>query len=1502
MTNPLLAQKQDSTTWHTGINLIDDAAGVYDAVESGSWIEGGISALGAGMDLLTVAMNPVGTLISYGLNWLIEHVKPLKDALDQLAGDADQIAAYSQTWANIGKAVAEAAKNLTDASTRDTANWTGPAADAYRQHVGGKINGLSTAVTCANAISTVVKVVGVITGVVRGLVRDMVTQAVGDFIQDALEEVFTLGLGTPVVVAQVVEQVAAWTEKIGATIKKLINSVEKLRPLMSKLEEIWRGVQKIMSELHGHGGGEPHVPHGEGGGTHVSSAEPHTSAGEHAPPPKETTGGETHVSQADDVAGGSHTEPSGSEHGGDTRTSGADDSISGNNKEPGANSKPEEGTPKCGDPIDVSTGVMIQTETDVELAAALALVITRTHKSSYRSGRWFGPTWASTVDQRIEVDDHAVHFAAADGMLLRYPHPAPGAPVLPVEGAPWPLAVDEDGCYRITDQQGERTLHFAAVAGDRRPLSAITDRHGNRIDFDHDSGVLVAIRHSGGYHVDVVTSDGLVTALTLRDPASANAVPLMRYRYDDRRRLVEVVNSSHLPMLFEYDDDGRITRKQDRNGMWYRYVYDADGRCVRGEGRDGMLNYTFDYDSVNRLTRATDSLGNTTVFHLNERFQVISETNPLGQAVTFEWDLHHRLLARTDALGRTTRYVHDRAGNLVELVRPDGTVARSEYDDRGRPLVVVEPTGAVWRHEYDAAGHLAATTDPMGGRTSYEYDARGNRIATTDALGNVTRVDYNAAGLPVAMTDPSGAVTRYARDLFGRLTTVTGPTGAVTSFTWTVEGKPLTRTLPDGTVERWSYDAMGNLVERVDAAGLAVRTEVGAFSRPVSRTGQDGARTTFRYDTELRLVAVTNPLGAAWTYEYDAAGRLVRETDFNGRVLTYEHDAAGRLVARLEGDGAGTRFERDALGNVVTQRTNDVVTRFVRDANGRLVAADNGDSELRIELDPLGRVVAETCDGATVSSEYDVLGRRTQRRTPSGSISTWEFAGHRLAAMRTAGQTVRFDHDLAGREVERRFGSGVRLTHEWDDNERLRSQTLTSGGGSLAQRRDYGYRPDGIVDAITDRISGARRYELDPVGRVTAVHASGWTERYAYDAAGNLAAAGWPAHDEPDTAGAREFTGTLLRRAGNVRFEHDARGRLVLRQRKRPSAKPDTWRYLWDGADRLAAVVTPDGVRWRYRYDPLGRRVAKEQLAADGHTVVQRVRFVWDGVVLAEQVVTDASGTHGTTWEWEPGHVRPISQVEREPARDGRQEWFDRRFYAIVTDLAGTPTELVDTRGDVVWHARTTLWGMAMSGPAHTPLRFPGQYHDPESGLNYSVFRYYDPTTGRFASSDPLGLGGGPDNLAYVFNPLHRVDVLGLAGSEDCATGALKKLDDEAREKILYRTNAVDKKGRPFGSPGNPNPPSIETFNPRFEDIRAGDLESHINSRMHGLYDEQVSSVSQLHSDDLVRWRPEDPISATRGADGLALTGGHHRTADIIQRVTSGTLDPNTIVRILVHD
>ncbi|MGH3916427.1 MAG: DUF6531 domain-containing protein [Pseudonocardiaceae bacterium] len=1029
------------------------------------------------------------------------------------------------------------------------------------------------------------------------------------------------------------------------------------------------------------------------------------------------------------------------------------------------------------DPIDLATGEMIQQHTDVDLPAILPLTLTRTHLSSYRVGRWFGPSWASTLDQRLEVDATGVCYAAEHGMLLVYPTPGEG-PVLPEEGPRWPLTRTPDGGYTIEHPESGHALYFAPVGdpeGSVLPLVAITGRHGHRIEFDYDpDSTLTQLRHSGGYHIAVETNDGLITALRLHDGDNGTDVTLARYRYDAARRLTEVINSSDLPLRFDYDSDGRIIRWTDRNGTWYTYTYDEAGRCVRTTGTDGCYNGIVAYhdDLDNTSTEVTDSLGYSTWFHFNGAYQIVREINRLGHTIVSEWDRYDRLLSRTDPLGRTTHFSHDEAGNLTTVTRPDGTQALAEYNTLRQPVTITDPDGAVWLQHYDARGNLLALTDPTGATTTYTYTDQGHLAVVTDALGHTSRMDCNPAGLPVAITDPLGATTRYERDILGRISAVVDPVGGVTRLGWTVEGKLAWRTLPDGATEHWRYDGEGNLIEHLDALGQPTRLTYTAFDLPATQTGPDGARLTFDYDTELRLTTVINPQGLTWRYDYDPASNLIRETDYNNRVLTYAYDAAGQLIERTNGAGQTTRYTRDLLSNVTEQHSGEAVTTFSYDSAGRLTAATNPDADLTLERDPLGRVLAETCNGRTLTNTYDPLGRRTQRRTPTGADSTWDYdpASHPVA-LRTAGHTLRFTHDPVGRETARHLDIGLTLTQVWDPNQRLQSQTLTAGRDArLLQRRSYTYRPDGYLTRIDDHLSGTRNYTLDPVGRVTTIHAPIGTEHYTYDPAGNITHAGWPTPpDSPatDAHGERHYTGTLIRRAGRVRYQHDPHGRVVQRQHKTLSGLTRTWHYTWDPDGRLTTVTTPDGHRWHYTYDPLGRRITKQHRTPDDTTVVEQIDFIWDGTTLAEQ--THTNPTHPdertTTWNYQPASFRPLTQTERTSLRDAPQDWIDQQFYAIITDLIGTPTELAHSTGTLTRHTPTTLWDTPIQTPDNDvcPLRFPGQYHDPETGLHYNYFRYYDPTTARYTTTDPLGLTPSPNPHTYTPNPLRWLDPLGLA-------------------------------------------------------------------------------------------------------------------------------------------
>ncbi|WP_230410281.1 RHS repeat-associated core domain-containing protein [Methylomonas sp. Kb3] len=182
---------------------------------------------------------------------------------------------------------------------------------------------------------------------------------------------------------------------------------------------------------------------------------------------------------------------------------------------------------------------------------------------------------------------------------------------------------------------------------------------------------------------------------------------------------------------------------------------------------------------------------------------------------------------------------------------------------------------------------------------------------------------------------------------------------------------------------------------------------------------------------------------------------------------------------------------------------------------------------------------------------------------------------------------------------------------------------------------------------------------------------------------------------------------------------------------------------------------TPNGTA-QYRYDALGRRIAK-------HTAQGETRFQYDG----PRLLAETDSQRSRTYLFEPGSFRPLVLHEQDHTQAGGA------VYHYHLDHLGTPRELTDTDGRIVWSARYRAYGnlaLADVEEIDNPLRFQGQYYDAETGLHYNLNRYYDPNAGRFIHQDSIGLRGGDNLYRYLENPLNWVDPLGLVGDPATAT------------------------------------------------------------------------------------------------------------------------------------
>ncbi|MGW9479544.1 DUF6531 domain-containing protein [Saccharomonospora azurea] len=1305
MSNPLIAEVQDSTEAYSGIPLLESVFDTKQAIESGDWAAGVMGVVGTGLDMLGTVLDPFGSILAAGVGWLLEHVGPLSDALDALTGDPDVISSHAETWQNVGTELASISADLLKAVDEDTTTWTGPAADTYRQRGADTATLLQAAQSAAEGAGSGIATAGEVVAAVRTLVRDIVAELVGRLISWALQVVFTLGIGLTWVVPQVVNAVSKTALKITDLTTKLIEAMGKLGPLLAKLGDKFREASTTLKKIKS---GDPGNPRSVEGGNTTPSGFGGTSGergGSGGGSPRPDHQPRSDSGTTDTTTSGSSTPPPHQSRSGNTTPSSGQDTRNTNVSADDRNC--------AGDPVDVATGEVIVAQIDLTLPDLPLPALERTHVSSYREGRWFGPSWSSTLDQRLEIRGETVRYFAPDGMILTYPLPSPTASALPEAGPPWPLSRHADGRWTLEKRPARHTLQFAG-SGSVLPLRAVEGPDGQRSELTYDeAGAPAVLAHSSGVRMGFRVEGSRVTELAVLGTGGLPDVLVMRYRYDGHGRLTDVVNSSNGPQRFDYDPHGRVTGWQDRNGVWYRYVYDSAGRCVRTVGTDGFLDGVFVYDTERRVTTHTDSLGRTTVYELNEAHQTVRETDPLGNVTAFEWNGYNQLLARTDPLGRVTRYDYDADGLPVSITRPDGSVVSLDHSNDTLTSFTVVENGRTW------TGHYTDTApDPV-----------------REPVGVATALDVSAVPTPGPL--PGG---EEDRDQFGRPRSIPSPGGGRVLLGWTVDGARATRISPHRARAVWQYDGEGNEIAHVDELGHVTRREYGPFDLLTAEVDPAGARTEYRYDTELRLVSVTDPLGRIWSYRYDAAGRLAGQTDFDGRVWTYEHDAAGQVVRATQPDGQVVEYGYDLLGNLVELRTPHGSTRYDYDPAGEVVRVTSADSVVEFERDEDGRVVREVVDGLAVTFAYDAERNTIRRRTPSGVESEWSFdESDRPVTLRTEGHAVRYLRDAAGRIVRRDTDGRSVLAQSFGAGEHVEEQTLSTGGIPL-QRRAFEYQADGKLAALRDEVAGNLALTRDAAGRIV----TDGRDTFRYDPAGNLAA--WSS-------------------SPGLALDDDALGRRIRCREATPGGER-IWEYSWTG-ELLTGLRTSDGHQWRYRYDPLGRRIAKERLLADG-SVAESVRFVWDGTTLIEQIHVDEHGiTRSTTWERLPTEHTPVTQLERGPGGE--------RFHSVVTDALGTPTALVDEAGALAWVGRRSVWGRVPPSPAAAtsiPLRFPGQYADEESGLHYNVFRYYDPVTARYLSQDPLGMEAGPNPTAYVTDPFSEFDALGLMNCSKNSSGS----------------------------------------------------------------------------------------------------------------------------------
>ncbi|WP_147457644.1 RHS repeat-associated core domain-containing protein, partial [Paracoccus alkanivorans] len=920
-------------------------------------------------------------------------------------------------------------------------------------------------------------------------------------------------------------------------------------------------------------------------------------------------------------------------------------------------------------------------------------------------------------------------------------------------------------------------------------LSRIEDDNGNcvTVEYDDRGNLAEAVGTDGIRYLFI--SDDHERIRAIDKMAGEERVRLVNYGYDDHGDLITVTDRSDIPFSYGYRRH-LLVRETRRSGLSFHFEWDdltrgADARCIKTWG-DGNIYYReLTYQPEIRQTTVTSLAGATETYRYNEIGIVTEVTTPLGATSVASFNRFGEMEASTDPNGATSRWRHDAYGRIVAFIDKDGATTRYIHanDNPESP-------------SFDA---VVSETDPLGIETTASYDARGNLIAYTDASGYTVRILRDQRGLPLNLQDTEGTLSRFSWTRDGNLREQRGSGGGSVSFEYDIFGRLVRETteglapveygydqldrltwivLGDGSSSTMLRDADGRMVELHEPGGAVHRWEYRGLPDPVSRINPDGTSFRYEYDTELNMVRLINEVGDEYRLDYDADQRLIAETGFDGRRQTYTYDPAGNVIRATDGNRVH-EFTRDPVGRLLRRDSSDGGwSLFGYDGAGRIVQADNASRKLGFVYDSRGLLLSEMQDGIQTTHAYSPRGERITTLLPDGRFIGFGYdrngAFDRLSF--NGRDILNLRRDRIGREILRNTGSVTQQT-DYDPQGRIRRQT---GYRDARQQpifaRSYGHNAAGLIGRIKDVARGERSYLYDQREQLRRVTGNR-EELFDFDPAGNILADAETARD----ASVRH--GRLLM-CGDNHYEYDDAGnRISLRRGHAGSHK---YSYSYDALNQLTTIHEVRGRTQRvtsFAYDAFGRRISKshrEIIVAANRTgapdeateIAELVRedttwFLWNGDVLLAEGKGDAAGAvdaAAVVYVFEPDSFRPAAQIRRHsPDQNGE-------VLIYWNDHLGTPQEITNERGELVWQVALKAWGgidRIFLDRAENNIRFQGQYFDAETGLHYNRFRHYDPAAGCFISQDPIGLSGGEILAGYAPNTTHFVDPFGLTDWDD---------------------------------------------------------------------------------------------------------------------------------------
>ena len=856
------------------------------------------------------------------------------------------------------------------------------------------------------------------------------------------------------------------------------------------------------------------------------------------------------------------------------------------------------------EPVDMATGAMIDSATDIHIDGMLPMVVARNTDSGMDTSRVFGPGWNTTLDCRIEILPDQVLMMTPDGALLEFP-PAPvdGTEVGDA-GRPWRLCF-VDGAYRVRNIQ-EGVTYVFGIAG--------SEAQGGEPCY---------------------RPDGPVPDHTITGDTPKNYV----YRLDEetgeltrRERTIEDVSHDNAQHSDDVVDEDHNDGEADSTGVSASDVHNSaapvNDSAVSQNSPDKDQAHTDNPQSgaANPQDDPDTDAGGSGVWEASNSF--VNMLSPGSVADTFNLGVEVQLSTVIHHSGAWIEYDYEQStGHLVTMRRSDGTVLELKWHNRISRLL------SIWvRNEETHPG-----LEPFR-LASYNYDGKGRLLKVINSAAGALRYFYDDEHRPTRWTDRNGYSYYYRFDDKGRVIAQVGTGGMFPNVAVWLKDEG-TDAPEDGMVcvalecagkfhgnpaeigdtcineyfDRLDKLPLANLLREkgLQGAGLTGRGRTSTRDdKPWSLSDEllhdeflgDIRPTVYRSTPVGDVWRIITPEGVVTDREFDEHHQIIRETSNTGVVTTIGHDEYGTITrvdygngtemmvtpgawgepAQITGrDGLTTEYEVDAAG-MVTAVTDPlgVVTRFEYDwrVTGivpKATITPNGLVRM-MECDNAGRPIASTDPAGRRSSvTRDVRGLVTEVIDPVGDVTTIEYSpeGWVTRVVNPDGSERSATYDGEGNLIEAMNEAGAKTTTRYTVFDEV-SEVVAPNGGVTCYTYNTQMEPitvtnaDGHTWQLSYDLDGSIVKEVDYNGLITQSHAT------------------------PDKLRLDVTTG-----AGTVTTMFDPYGRMTETFDDQGNATA----YQWDTLGRIHQV-TNQWCTTDYSYDEYGRSLTETTTLYSGES------------------------------------------------------------------------------------------------------------------------------------------------------------------------------------------------------------------------------------------------------------------------------------------------------------